>query len=355
MYSHFKNPVFLCLWLLLFSVPILGQISELPKACIDGSENTCKCETAPILCTIDAIDGFEYTMTTYMHPADGTEPMCPPPDGSNTTSQNPTWIVFYATCTDLTIKIDYTNCTDEGQLGNVCAGIQAAIYDTCPALPEDAVVCETDIDGCDDLSGSRTLPLKSLEIGKVYYLLVDGCCGSACDVALSVLGECDEMALIGSTCDDLDNCTINDTFSQNCSCEGTYADADSDGFCDAEDCDPNDPTIYPGAEEIPNNGIDEDCDGEDLSTSVEDINSSDDLHIYPNPNIGMFNIKNLSDDYFTLIQIYDSKGKLVYDREINLDAGMEKAIDPELGSGVYFMTVQAKNAHYVKKVISLKN
>lgn len=64
-------------------------------------------------------------------------------------------------------------------------------------------------------------------------------------------------------------------------------DSDGDGWDDTIDCAPNDPTINPGAVDIPNDGIDQDCDGSDLIvgsgslqiTLIWDNDNDQDLHV----------------------------------------------------------------------------
>lgn len=44
---------------------------------------------------------------------------------------------------------------------------------------------------------------------------------------------------------------------------GAFVDKDEDGAFASDDCDDDDPERYPGAEDVPEDGIDQDCDGED--------------------------------------------------------------------------------------------
>lgn len=141
-----------------------------------------------------------------------------------------------------------------------------------------------------------------------------------------------------------------------------YLDADNDGFGDVNspleicenqvpdgystlstDCDDSNALINPMAQEIAGNGIDEDCDGEDLEESIS---------FYPNPindelSIYITNTENVQ------FRIYDLTGVIVEEKAISLDYYRVTINLASLKSGMYLLEILDENNKQIliKKII----
>jgi len=87
--------------------------------------------------------------------------------------------------------------------------------------------------------------------------------------------------------------------------------AQPDGFVsNSLDCDDTNEEIHPDAVEIANDGIDQDCDGEDLTIGVEEILAAE-LKVFPNPAKSVVTVqlpKSIGEAQFELL---DVTGKVV--------------------------------------------
>lgn len=157
------------------------------------------------------------------------------------------------------VTITYVDGNGSNQSYGVYFGnIQSSVSVSISGLVQSATVSLS--------NGLNTNKALSVDLSTIDYCIgAPPCSDSDGD------GVCDEDdvcpglddSLIGTSCTDNDDCTINDTWGVDCNCTGTYSDLDGDGVCDGDDiCPGGDDTI-----DTDGDGIPDYCDLDCTSTS----------------------------------------------------------------------------------------
>lgn len=110
-----------------------------------------------------------------------------------------------------------------------------------------------------------------------------------------------------------------------------HLDYDQDGYLFYEDCDDMNDTVYPGAEEVPGNDIDEDCDGVDSSQTIELSDAT--INIYPNPTEDIIRI-DVQGRLDYKVSLYNMEGQL----QISTDSASVLNVT-SLPSGIYLIEI----------------
>lgn len=142
----------------------------------------------------------------------------------------------------------------------------------------------------------------------------------------------------------------NNDIDEDCDGIALVIDSDMDGFNSDEDCDDDNSTINPEATEIPDNGIDEDCNGEDLITSsVHEVEEAK-LSIYPNP-VGDNLVVRFEGTSQLQGKILNVNGKTI--RTITVRSGINVIDVNDLTSGFYYLMVSSTDTpqYIIDKIV----
>ncbi len=162
-----KKFIFILSLSLFFMSQVHSQI-QLPENCGEGTPS----------CDFDAIDGEMFTNPIYTGNTGGD--VC-----NGGAIHNAGWYGFVAGNTDMTIDITVApnSCVLPPNPPCNNLGVQIAVWEGCPDSGGSCIAGDAD---CVPDGGSVSFDATGLQIGGVYYILVDGCCGTTCTSVVDI-------------------------------------------------------------------------------------------------------------------------------------------------------------------------
>ena len=191
-------------------------------------------------------------------------------------------IVFDNGCTTLSSSISCTTGTAADNDGDGVPSDQDCDDNDANNFPGNPELCDGQDNNCNGMVDEGL-------ITQDYYVDADGD-GFGSDAM--ILNDCIQPLGFVSNADDCNDNdpTINpaapevpnNSVDEDCDGEVQIIDNDGDGWNSDLDCDDLNAAINPAATEVPGNGIDEDCDGEDGPLATLDL-EGERIEVYPNP------------------------------------------------------------------------
>ena len=160
----------LTFFFLILTLSVFGQ--PCPPPGFPNSGSNCG---SPIIC--ENLDGYCTEINNSNQPRN--YPCC-----AGWQLNNDEWFGFFAGTTTITLEITPSNCDPGGQ-----QGLQAAIYDNCPAFPPPGGWCAANLMDaqCSCTDDPFQLTATDFVVGEVYWFVIDGCSGNVCDYEIQVL------------------------------------------------------------------------------------------------------------------------------------------------------------------------
>lgn len=145
-----------------------------------------KCEEAMLLC--DTRGSYNLILSGVIT-GNGPSPIC----NGGGAPHNTHWLAFYATCKSMIVRLTPSNCT----MANGQIGIQAAIFGYVGGGKCTSSYAQADYTMACATTPCFTEPTELVSTnytaGDLYYLFIDGCVGSICDVNIEFIADCDTL------------------------------------------------------------------------------------------------------------------------------------------------------------------